>query len=236
MGFATFFSEKKIPTFLPSLILWGLGGFDRFGGSQHEDYDRKSNIKGFGHDTYARRAAMLCIASGLSMQERQDLYYFFQEMDSDNSGMISTEELASGLRKLGNGQDPELLMSMLDMDQSGEISYTEFLAAALQQDQDLTERRVQYAFEMFDLDNDGCISAHELRQMLSGDGPLVEVLPDGQTVDQVMNVISNGTGIITLNQFRDYLMQSTAHVIKPPPATAGLPTPQASADLDGQPL
>ena len=50
---------------------------------------------------------------------------------------------------------------------------------------DVSERLVACVFDMFDLDSDGYISMHELRLMLSGDGPLVDVLPDGQTVEQV---------------------------------------------------
>ena len=58
---------------------------------------------------------------------------------------------------------------------------------------------------MFDLDNDGYISMRELRFMLSGDGPLVDVLPDGQTVDEVMNEVSGGTGQISFSAFQQYL-------------------------------
>merc|ERR1719446_203021 len=93
----------------------------------------------------------------------------------------------------------------MDMDQNGYISYTEFLAGAIRTNQDLTDRQVKYAFDMFDLDGDGRISFHELQKMLSGDGPLVDVLPDGQTVRQLMDGLCDGDSFVTFEQFRKYM-------------------------------
>ena len=41
--------------------------------------------------------------------------------------------------------------------------------------------------------------------MLSGDGPLVDVLPDGQTVEQIMDEASGGDGLVSFSDFRNYL-------------------------------
>ena len=45
---------------------------------------------------------------------------------------------------------------------------------------------------------------------LSGDGPLVEVLPDGQTVAQVMLELGQGEGRISFEQFRSYIVKGAS--------------------------
>jgi len=177
------------------------------------------NPDSLGHLSYFHRAAMFSIASGLSMQDFQGLYRVFQTMDTDNSGVLTVEELATGLERCGIQQDAHTLMAILDLDQDGCVSYTEFLAGALQHGEELTENQVRYAFDMFDLDGDGLISMHELRLMLSGDGPLTDVLPDGQTVEQVMEEVAEGDESISLAQFREYLTSKrnkTSIALAPP--------------------
>merc|ERR1712232_256574 len=128
-------------------------------------------------------------------------------MDKDGSGWLTKENLAQGLLDLGVQQDPETLFSLLDMDQNNHISYTEFLAGALRTNDYNADRLLEGTFQMFDLDGDGTISARELRMMLSGDGPLVDVLPDGQTIDQIIEAIGNDQGVITFDNMRDYFAQ-----------------------------
>jgi len=158
-----------------------------------------------GHVSFFHRAAMFCISAGLSIQEKKELYTFFKTMDVDKSGSLTIEELTAGLAKLGIQQDPVTLMAILDLDQDGRVSYTEFLAGALGSEQQVSDKLVCYAFDLFDMDNDGSISMDELRRMLTGDGPLVDVLPDGKTVEAVMEEVAQGEDRITLAQFRDYV-------------------------------
>eukprot|EP00434_Breviolum_minutum_P044034 symbB.v1.2.039285.t1/scaffold6462.1/size17898/1 len=102
-------------------------------------------------------------------------------------------------------------MSILDMDQNGRISYTEFLAAVLSTSSEtVPESLIQEAFDVFDVDGDGQISLSELRVMLSGEGPLVEVLPNGQTVDEVMQDIAGGKQSISFPDFQQYISEASA--------------------------
>ncbi|CAE8628548.1 unnamed protein product, partial [Polarella glacialis] len=161
-----------------------------------------------GHAGYFHRAVMFCIAAGLGMKDMRELFQIFQILDEDLSGLLSREELRVGLIKLGVRQDPAALMAVMDLDQDGYISYTEFLAAALRLEEERGDRLMRYAFSMFDLDGDGYISMQELRQLLSGEGPLADVLPDGHTVEEVMDDVSKGEGRISFARFRSYLANS----------------------------
>lgn len=158
--------------------------------------------------SYFHRAVTFSMAAALGMKDLTADYHLFQALDADKSGQIDQEELRSGLEKLGLRQDPNGLMASMDLDQDGQISYTEFLGATLNLDEERGDRLMRYAFSMFDLDGDGQINMEELRHLLSGDGAVLvsDLLPDGQTVDEVMEEVSGGDGVISFAHFRSYLM------------------------------
>mmetsp|Transcript_87287 Transcript_87287/g.154674 ORF Transcript_87287/g.154674 Transcript_87287/m.154674 type:complete len:1085 (-) Transcript_87287:90-3344(-) len=171
--------------------------------------ESQAKIQNLGRANFFHRVAMFAVATGLSMKEMQDVFQVFQSIDLDRSGYLSFDQFAEGLKQLNISEDPQELMAILDMDQNGRISYTEFLAGVLGSiAEDLPEKLVREAFDVFDLDGDGVISLSELRLMLSGDGPLVEMLPSGQTVDEVMEEVGDGKDCITFQDFLEYLAAS----------------------------
>lgn len=172
-----------------------------------------------GATNYFHRAAALCIAAELSMKDMPDVFETFKAIDKSGSGRLTQSQLAEGLQMLGITQDPAEIMALLDMDQSGDVSYTEFLAGILSTDGGLSERHMKEAFDMFDIDGDGSISTHELRSMLSGDGPLVDILPDGHSIDDIIAEAGNGEGIITFASFKKYL-ESASTTAAPPVLSA----------------
>lgn len=179
--------------------------------------DQLQMPEGLGRPTsYFYRAVTFCMAAALGMKDLSRDTQLFENFDTDKSGQLDTDELKAGLARLGLRQDPSGLMAAMDLDQDGQISYTEFLAATLCLDEERGERLMRYAFGTFDLDGDGYISMPELRQLLSGEGVLVaDVLPDGQTVDEVMEEVSSGEGEISFSRFRTYLTRSYRSAERP---------------------
>ena len=70
-------------------------------------------------------------------------------------------------------------------------------------------------FSSFDLDGNGYIDMEELKHLLSGEWPtrdvldssggaalVSDVLPDGHTIDEVMEEVSGGDGVISFSRFR----------------------------------
>jgi len=155
-----------------------------------------------GHISYLDRATFFCIASGLSMKDMHTLYEAFAAIDTDNSGFLTRQEISEGLLKQGLQQDPQRIVDLLDLDQNGHISYTEFLAGAMHATEELTEQHLRYAFDIFDCNGDGFISLHELYQVLSGNGSIIDVLPDGSTVEQVMAELARGGTNISYADFQ----------------------------------
>jgi len=60
-------------------------------------------------------------------------------------------------------------MKSADTDNSGEINYTEFLAATLDANVFMREDYLRTAFNMFDKDNSGKIDNEEVLELLAGE-------------------------------------------------------------------
>lgn len=158
-----------------------------------------------GHASYFYRAVMFCVASALGMKDFPGVFETFRAMDTDAKGYLTKQQLTTGLERMGINQDPVATMSCLDLDQDGYISLTEFLAGALRMDHEVSESLLRYAFATFDADSDGHISREDLQDILERDGASTDMLPDGLTVDQVMDEVSRGEGTISFKSFHAYL-------------------------------
>merc|ERR1719387_3124014 len=131
---------------------------------------------------------MFCIASELSMKSMKEMFDTFSALDKDGSGTLKKDELVGCFAQLGVTVDPTTLLASLDMDQDDCISYTEFVSGMLSVKWDASQQHIESAFRMLDLDGDGFITSSEVRVMMSGDGPLVDLMPDGQSIDDFIKV------------------------------------------------
>ena len=67
-----------------------------------------------------------------------------------------------------------------------EADYSEFIAGCLDAHTDLIESALSHVFHVFDINGDGKISLKELSSILTSDGSLSIVLPEGKTVEEFM--------------------------------------------------
>jgi calcium-dependent protein kinase len=111
------------------------------------------------------RAACGLIAFSLTSEEMEDLEKQFEELDTEQNGALTLHELTTALVDHLNMSPAEAKAVFNRMDQTGdqEIHYSEFLAASLQSRFLLQEKILRDAFNKFDLDNSGHISAENLR-------------------------------------------------------------------------
>src|SRR5262249_5805708 len=97
------------------------------------------------------------------------LWDTFGVFDADGSGAISGEELAGVMRSLGQSPtERELreLINEVDLDRSGTINFEEFKALMVSRHGDRAIR-LRLAFDVFDTDRNGRITANEMRSVMN---------------------------------------------------------------------
>jgi len=126
------------------------------------------------------------MADQLTEEQIAEFKEAFSLFDKDGDGTITTKELGTVMRSLGQNPTEAELMDMInevDADGNGTIDFPEFLTmmARKMKDSD-SEEEILEAFKVFDKDGNGFISASELRHIMTNLG---EKLTD-EEVDEMV--------------------------------------------------
>ena len=131
----------------------------------------------------------------------------FQIFDKDGDGLITTKELGTVMRSLGQNLSEDELKEMIeevDTDKSGNIDFQEFLGLmAWKMKESGIEEELIEAFKVFDRDGNGMISAHELRFVMSTSG---EQLTEDDIEEMIRQADENGDGYIDYEEFVRMMM------------------------------
>mmetsp|Transcript_10665 Transcript_10665/g.13223 ORF Transcript_10665/g.13223 Transcript_10665/m.13223 type:complete len:107 (+) Transcript_10665:1211-1531(+) len=97
----------------------------------------------------------------------------FLRFDANNDGFITIDELQAGysdLQQIFHMEAPDVqkMMTACDLDGDGKIDYTEFIAAAYEKRLLLSSQNLRSAFNMMDVDGNGCLTKEELMQVFGG--------------------------------------------------------------------
>jgi len=90
-------------------------------------------------------------------------------LDKNNDGKLNKEELIEGYKKIYGGMAEEEVVKILervDADGSGEIDYSEWIVATIDKKKYLSDEKLKIAFQIFDKDGGGSISADEIKELL----------------------------------------------------------------------
>ncbi|GAW80720.1 calcium-dependent protein kinase 3 [Plasmodium gonderi] len=125
------------------------------------------NFKNYALLLKFQKLAMTIIAQQSNDCDLQQLKAAFLHLDEEGKGNITKHQLRKGLESSGLKlpHNFDFLLDQIDSDGSGNIDYTEFLAAAIDRRQ-LSKRLLYCAFRVFDVDNDGEITTAELAHIL----------------------------------------------------------------------
>ncbi|XP_042473359.1 calcium-dependent protein kinase 2-like [Zingiber officinale] len=144
-----------------------------------------NRLKQFRAMNQFKKAALRVIAGCLSEEEIKGLKEMFKNMDSDNSGTITLEELKKGLASQGTKLsefEVKQLMEAADADGNGTIDYEEFITATVHMNRMDREEHLYTAFQYFDKDNSGYITKEELEQALKE-----KDLYDGEEIKEIIS-------------------------------------------------
>ncbi|CAD8053170.1 unnamed protein product [Paramecium sonneborni] len=128
----------------------------------------------FRNESNMRAAIMQLIAgSVMSNEEKDQLTSTFQSMDKNKDGQLSKEELIQAYTQVFKDELKakhlvDEIFDQIDQNNSGKISYTEFLVASAKQNTILSKTKIDQAFKMFDKDGNGVITKAELQDIMCG--------------------------------------------------------------------
>ncbi|KAJ3889359.1 calmodulin-like protein [Lentinula edodes] len=138
----------------------------------------------------------------------------FSLFDKDGDGTITTKELGTVMRSLGqNPTEAELqeMVNEVDVNGDGTIDFPEFLSMMARKMKDIdSEEEIKEAFRVFDKDGNGFISAAELRHVMTNLG---EKLTEEEVDEMMREADQDGNGTIDYNEFVNVNTFSN-HVIK----------------------
>ena len=149
----------------------------------------------------------LQMADQLTEEQIAEFKEAFSLFDKDGDGTITTKELGTVMRSLGqNPTEAELqdMINEVDADGNGTIDFPEFLTLMARKMKDTdSEEEILEAFKVFDKDGNGFISAAELRHVMTNLG---EKLTDEEVDEMIREADIDGDGQINYEEFVKMMM------------------------------
>ncbi|KAK2105488.1 calmodulin-like 3 [Saguinus oedipus] len=142
------------------------------------------------------------MADQLTEEQITEFKEAFSLFDKDGDGCITTRELGTVMRSLGqNPTEAELqdMMREIDQDGNGTVDFPEFLGMMARKMRDTdSEEEIREAFRVFDKDGDGFVSASELRHIMTRLG---EKLSDEEVEEMIRAADTDGDGQVNYEEF-----------------------------------
>ena len=103
------------------------------------------------------------------------------------------------------------MFGRIDTDKSGEIEFSEFLAATINKQKLLSEERLKIAFDMYDIDKSGSITTEEIGKVLGKYKSISE-----EVVYKIMKEADFfDNGVVTFPEFKIFMSKLCEIQIQP---------------------
>lgn len=149
------------------------------------------------------------MADQLTEQQSASIKEAFSLFDKDGDGYITTSDLGTVMRSLGQNPTQAEVQDMISdvnaAGRSGKIDFPEFLTlmARKLKDED-SEEEILEAFRVFDRDGNGFLSTAELRHVMTSIG---EKLTEDEVNRLIKEADADGDGQINYSEFVNIIMQ-----------------------------
>ena len=134
----------------------------------------------------------------------------FSLIDRDGSGMISKDELKDLLYSQGyypSETELETMMGEIDSDNNGQIDFEEFVTYCVRRRMSRTvsqeNKEIKEAFNYFDKNGDGYITATEIRQVMV---ELGQDVSEEQAELMLAEVDKEGNGRVSYQRFKSMML------------------------------
>ncbi|KAF9606522.1 hypothetical protein IFM89_025895 [Coptis chinensis] len=142
------------------------------------------------------------MASVLTRDQISEFREVFSLFDNDGDGCITIEELATVIQSLDQNPTQEELQQMIgevDLNRNGTIEFGEFLNLMAEKIKEVdADEELKEAFRVFDKDQNGFISANELRHVMISLG---ESLTDEEANQMIKEADLDGDGQVNYEEF-----------------------------------
>eukprot|EP00929_Paragymnodinium_shiwhaense_P072403 TRINITY_DN36751_c0_g1_i2.p1 TRINITY_DN36751_c0_g1~~TRINITY_DN36751_c0_g1_i2.p1 ORF type:complete len:288 (+),score=91.60 TRINITY_DN36751_c0_g1_i2:406-1269(+) len=147
-------------------------------------------IRTFGEASRLEKTVLTIMAHLSHYQEVADLRESFAALDLEGNGTLSKDEIRQGItNSAGFGgvgvamceEELEVIFSSLDLDGTGKVHWTEWLAATLRPGATRSKQAMKQAFDFMDIDGSGRVSRADLRELLGDDAAATEALEMADT-------------------------------------------------------
>jgi len=169
----------------------------------HLDDDVLKSLRAFSRASHFRRACLSMMAWSLSCEDRQDLHQQFLSLDNANKGTITLYEFKEVFHDNYHidSMEAQHIFEGLDLDGDQEISYSEFLAAAMHDHVRMHNDVLLKTFRRFDTSGSGSITVDNLREVL-GDS-----FEGADVKDMLSEADFDNDGKVMYEEFLQYLQQ-----------------------------
>jgi calcium-dependent protein kinase len=149
----------------------------------------------------------------LELEEAEELTILFSQIDVNQDGFITKQELIQGLQNNGykvSDHDSKVIIENIDVDGNGELDQNEFVVALLDlrtlQKQRKWQNIIKDLFDEMDKDKDGQLCAEEIKQAI----PYSELLEEiDDEVQQIMEEVDiDGSGTIDITEFKKMINET----------------------------
>jgi calcium-dependent protein kinase len=149
--------------------------FDDYGTAPDEDTmdNIQAAIQSFASYGKLKKLSLMVIAYKSTSEEIGFLRKMFGRFDKLKDGEISLAEFKEAFSEHYDYTDEELemLFEAIDIDGTGNLHYSEFLASTIEAHGSIDEERLAEAFDRIDGDDTGYITASDLKEFLGEDIP-----------------------------------------------------------------
>jgi calcium-dependent protein kinase len=122
-----------------------------------------NSLKNYTQFNQLKKATINFIASRLNDKILEKYKSSFHKIDIKCNGMLDIEEMR---KAIGNRGVVEDIFNSIDIEHSGFIEFTKFVAANIDKNIYLNERRLKDAFKIFDLNQNGKINKKDVQDFL----------------------------------------------------------------------